>query len=223
MTFNEFVKLFDGKATDFDKGCGVQCVDLAKMYIYYVLGINPPSIGNAEAYFRRYDELSYLHNNFIRIYNTPSFVPQKGDIAVWGKKHDKYGHIAICDGVGTTKYFYSYDQNWIVKKMHRVKHNYKDGFEGVLRPKNQKAINGDVMKYKIGQVVTLDIPVAYTGAKSGNNLLVDSNGYQFWINKSVVQNYARIYGKAKIIGIENGVYKVEIAGSQFYCKEQYMK
>lgn len=77
MTFNEFVKLFNGKATDFDKGCGVQCVDLIKMYIYYVLEINPKSIGNAEAYFRRYLELSYLNDNFIRIYNTPTFIPQK--------------------------------------------------------------------------------------------------------------------------------------------------
>ena len=107
--------------------------------------------------------------------------------------------------------------------MHRVKHSYKDGFEGVLRPKNQVAINGVEMKYKIGQTVTIDVPVAYTGAKSGNNLLVDSNGYQFWVNKSVVQNYARIYGKGKVIGTENGIYKVELAGSVFDCKEQYLK
>ena len=58
-------------------GSGVQCVDLAKMYIYYVLEINPQSIGNAEAYWRRYNELAYLHDNFNRIPNTPSFVPQK--------------------------------------------------------------------------------------------------------------------------------------------------
>lgn len=107
--------------------------------------------------------------------------------------------------------------------MHKVKHDYKNGFEGVLRPKAQEKINGQIMKYKIGQIVTLDIPVAYTGAKSGNNLLVDSNGYQFWINQSVVQNLARIYGKGKVVGIENGIYKVELAGCTFDCKEQYMK
>lgn len=86
MTFNEFVKLFNGKATDFDKGCGIQCVDLAKMFIYYVLGINPLSIGNAEAYFRRYEELPYLHDNFIRIYNTPTFIPQKRRYSSMGYK-----------------------------------------------------------------------------------------------------------------------------------------
>lgn len=77
MTFNEFVNLFNGKATDFDKGEGIQCVDLAKMYIYYVLGINPQSIGNAEAYWHRYNELPYLYNNFTKIPNTPTFIPQK--------------------------------------------------------------------------------------------------------------------------------------------------
>ena len=86
MTFNEFVKLFNGKATDFDKGCGVQCVDLAKMYIYYVLEIKPQSIGNAEAYFRRYDELPYLHDNFIKIKNTPEFIPQKRRYSSLGYK-----------------------------------------------------------------------------------------------------------------------------------------
>ena len=76
MTFNEFVNLFNGKATDFDGG-SVQCVDLAKMYIYYVLGIKTQAIGNAEAYWRRYDELPYLKDNFEKIPNTPSFIPRK--------------------------------------------------------------------------------------------------------------------------------------------------
>ena len=142
---------------------------------------------------------------------------------MWDTRHGKNGHIALCDGVGTTRYFYSYDQNWIIKKMHRVKHDYKGGFAGVLRPRNQKAINGSIMKHTIGETVIIDVPIAFTGAKSGNLLLVDSNGYQFWINKSVVQSYARIYGKGKIIGIENGIYKIEMAGCVFDCKEEYVK
>lgn len=77
MVFNEFVRLFNNKATDFDKGSGVQCVDLCKMFIYYVLEIEPKAIGNAEAYWRRYNELSYLYTNFDKIPNTPSFVPRK--------------------------------------------------------------------------------------------------------------------------------------------------
>lgn len=91
---------------------GVQCVDLAKLYIDKVLGIKPQAIGNAEAYWNRYKELSYLYDNFDRISNTPSFVPKSGDLVVWGRKHGVFGHIAIADGVGNISYFYSYDQNW---------------------------------------------------------------------------------------------------------------
>lgn len=107
--------------------------------------------------------------------------------------------------------------------MHKVKHNYKDGFAGVLRPKDQEKINGKIMKFKIGEYVIVNIPIKYTGSKSGNELLVDSNNYQFWINQKVVQNYARIYGKGQVIGIENGIYKIELAGSMFDCKEEYLK
>ena len=226
MTFNEFVRLFNGKATDFDKGSGVQCVDLAKMYIYYVLEINPKSIGNAEAYWRRYKELPYLHDNFDKISNTPSFIPRKGDIVVWDTRHGKYGHIAIATGEGNTKYFYSYDQNWIIKRMHKVKHDYKGGFAGVLRPKVQEKINGQIMKYRIEQRVLVNIPVKFTGATSGNKILVDSNGYQFWIDKSVVKNMNQVYGLGTIIGIENGVYTVRIFEGKneckFLCKEEYL-
>lgn len=227
MTFNEFVNLFNNKATDFDKGSGVQCVDLAKTYIYYVLNIEPQAIGNAEAYWRRYNELPYLHDNFNRIPNTPSFIPQKGDIAVWGNR-GKNGHIAICNGDGTTKYFYSYDQNWIIKKMHLVKHDYKNGFSGVLRPKEQSKINGQKMKYRIGQRVLVNIPVAFTGTYEGDNMLVESNGYFFWIHKSVVKQYALVHGLVTIIGISNGIYRVRLFNEndknkcEFDCKEEYM-
>lgn len=53
---------------------------------------------------------------------------KNGDVVVWDLRHGKYGHIAIATGEGTTKWFKSYDQNWIIKKMHLVKHNYKGGF-----------------------------------------------------------------------------------------------
>lgn len=102
-----------------------------------VYGIKIGAIGNAEAYYRRYSEIPALYNNFDRIMNTPSFVPQKGDIAVWGTGLSKYGHIAICTGEGNTSYFYTYDQNWNGKAMKKVKHNYK-GFAGVLRYKSKE-------------------------------------------------------------------------------------
>lgn len=55
---------------------------------------------------------------------------------MWGLSFSKYGHVAIATGEGSKNYFYSYDQNWGIKNMHKVFHDYK-GFEGVLRPKKQ--------------------------------------------------------------------------------------
>lgn len=219
MTFDEFVKKFDGKATDFDGGCGVQCVDLAKMYMYYVLEMQPKAIGNAEAYWRRYDELSYLHDNFVKIPNTPTFVPQKGDIAVWDTRHGKYGHIAICNGEGNTKYFYSYDQNWIIKKMHKVKHDYKGGFAGVLRPRNQILIYGET-KYKVGDYVEIDMPVKIAFGQ-GDKLLVDNGENQFWIHKSVIKD-DRIIARALVAYAQGNSYILQIFDDQFWCNERYI-
>ena len=60
MTFDKFVETYDGKAIDYDGGCGVMCVDLAKLYMDKVLELTSKNIGNAEAYWNRYDELSLL-------------------------------------------------------------------------------------------------------------------------------------------------------------------
>lgn len=191
MTFDEFVKKYNGKATDYDGGCGVQCVDLAKLYMDKVLGIKIGAIGNAEAYWRRYNELSILYKNFDRIPNTPSFIPKKGDIVVWGKKHGKWGHIAIATGVGTTSYFDSYDQNWGGKAMKKVRHTYKDGFEGVLRPKNKLSRIINSIGHKVGQAVEINIPMYFTGAVEQDRFQYDNKTELCWIHadtKSLIKN-----------------------------------
>lgn len=141
MTFDKFVSTYNGKGTDYDGAYGVQCVDLIKLYLDKVFGIKAGSWGNAKYYWLNFEKISELKNNFTKISNTASFVPQKGDIMVWnGKVGSGCGHVAICTGEGTTSYFYSYDQNWNGKKMHKVKHGY-DNVYGVLRPKDQSGIS----------------------------------------------------------------------------------
>lgn len=142
MNYQEFINDFDGKALDYDGVAGVQCVDLAKFYLNRVFGLKPGAWGNAKDYYENYNNIPTLKNNFTRIANTPSFVPQKGDIVVWGVKlGNTYGHIAIATGEGDTSQFYSYDMNWGDKACKKVLHNYK-GFLGVLRPKDQSKITG---------------------------------------------------------------------------------
>ena len=135
MNYQEFINTYNGQAIDYDGGYGVQCVDLIKLYLDVCFGIKIGAIGNAEAYWRRYEEVPALRNNFNRIENNPDFIPQTGDIVIWGTGLSKYGHVAIATGEGTTSWFASYDQNWNGKPMHWVKHTYKLDFKGVLRPK----------------------------------------------------------------------------------------
>lgn len=143
MTFDKFVSTYNGKGTDYDGAYGVQCVDLIKLYLDKVFGIKAGSWGNAKYYWLNFEKISELKNSFTKISNTASFVPQKGDIMVWnGKVGSGCGHVAICTGKGTTSYFYSYDQNWNGKKMHKVKHGY-DNVYGVLRPKEQGTVAPD--------------------------------------------------------------------------------
>lgn len=92
-----------------------------------------------------------------------------------------------------------------------------------LIPKIINDVNSRIDKpFSVGQRVLVDIPVAFTGAMEGDKMLVESNGYLFWIHKSVVQNQNRVYGLGTIVGIENGIYKVKIFDDQFDCKGEYL-
>ena len=139
MNYNEFINTYNGKSFDYDGVAGVQCVDLIKMYLNKVFGLNPGSWGNAKDYYENFNNLP-IKNYFTRIANTPDFMPRKGDIAVWGTGlGNKYGHIAIANGNSDTSKFYSFDLNWGSKVVHEVEHNYK-GFLGVLRANDQSKI-----------------------------------------------------------------------------------
>lgn len=140
MNYEQFINKYEGKATDIDGSAGVQCVDLAKAYLKDVFNVPFFSVGSAKNYFEKFDTYSDLKDKFNKIPNTPDFVPLKGDIAVWNStKGGGHGHVAICTGEGNTNYFYSFDQNWNVKKCVKVYHDYK-GFLGVLRAKDRTPI-----------------------------------------------------------------------------------
>ena len=140
MTHEEFIKTYNGKATDYDKACGVQCVDIAKLYCEKVYGVKCGAFGNAKEWYLNYENNSPLKTHFTRIANTPSFVPKKGDIGVFNSdSKNPYGHICICTGVGNTKTFESYDQNYNGKAMNKNTHTYTN-FLGVLRFKETAVV-----------------------------------------------------------------------------------
>ena len=147
MTTSEFFDWADGKALDMD---GVpasqpyQCVDLTKYYLLKKFGIKNFSFttksnphGYAKGLWENFDEYPELKGKFVKIKNTPDFVPQKGDIVEWKGESPcgVAGHTAIATGknIGTIR-FYSLDQNWGGKHYCTdILHSYKAVY-GVIRP-----------------------------------------------------------------------------------------
>jgi hypothetical protein len=123
MTHSEFTATWNGRFNNFDGAYGPQCVDIVQQYSTDVLGVGPFGYGNAIGRWTHYPQ-----DKFIRIPNTITAVPQKGDIIIWGTKVGPNGHIAIFES-GNVWSFTSFDQNW---PLHTVCHFQKHSYSGVL-------------------------------------------------------------------------------------------
>lgn len=136
MTLDQFKTKYLGKKVDFDNYAGGQCVDLARFYWQEVINIpQPKGVVGAADFWTNFPTDPALNLNHEKIPNTPSGVPQKGDIIIWSKATGGgYGHIAIfLEGDGNS--FTSLDQNWpTLSKVTKTKHNYTNVL-GWLRPK----------------------------------------------------------------------------------------
>lgn len=145
MTLQQWFDKVGGKYIDYDGVYGAQCVDLVKSYFADVIGI-PAIRNNAVDYWTNYPTA-----HFTKIVNTPSFVPQRGDIMIWGTAVGQYGHIAIVVD-GNVNTFRSLDQNWPFSNgttpSKVITHNYT-GVLGVLRPK--KDVNFDQAAYEAAE------------------------------------------------------------------------
>lgn len=127
MTIKTFVDQNNGKYLDFDGAYGAQCVDL----IQFWCKANgwPTFSGNAINIFGQHPSI------FDSIKNTPTGIPQPGDILVWGTGLGPYGHTAIFIS-GDTKTFLSFDINYpLGTPAHVQSHNY-NALIGWLHPKN---------------------------------------------------------------------------------------
>jgi len=143
MTYQEFLYKWNGKPCDFDGYYGNQCVDLANQYNQDVIGA-PRLTGNAKDIWDTYPK-----DKYDRITNTPTGVPQKGDLVIWGAMPgNSYGHIGIFDN-GNVNTFISFDENFPAGSYsHLQNHNYNYVL-GWLHPKNQSTIDWSM---KVDQV-----------------------------------------------------------------------
>lgn len=159
MTLNEFLNKYKvGKSYGYNGTYIGECVSLVKNYIKEVLGVTPQAIGNAKDYWSKRNG-AYLKGIFTPIANTPSFVPQRGDVFV--RTSGTYGHIGIVLEA-TKDYFYTVEQNYNGCRV--VKNITHTDWSNInfLRPKNQSNIK---VGFEVGKLYTLTTNVKVrTGA-----------------------------------------------------------
>ena len=139
MKFSEFINYVKSVGgVDTDGYYGKQCMDLWNFYATNVLELKEGLTGANIA--KNILKNNYVMKNVTKINNTPTFVPQKGDVAVWCG--GEYGHIAICLGEGNVNFFKTIDQNWKSQQLTEESHNYIYLAPLIfLRPLNQSNIN----------------------------------------------------------------------------------
>lgn len=104
---HDYMNKLKGKWWDFDGAFGAQCFDLANMYWNYLTG------GRLAGYYAKDIPFKNNFNGLATVYeNTPSFLPQKGDICVL---HSGYGggagHVFIVWSANLNT-LVGLDQNW---------------------------------------------------------------------------------------------------------------
>lgn len=107
--------------------------------------------------------------------------------------------------------------------MTRIKHTYKSGFEGVLRPKAQDKVNGGSKpsgKYVNGQDVEIDVPFYFTGSVEGDRYQYDNKTEICWIHadtKSLIKN-DRLIARATYVFDKGDTCAVQVFNDQFLIK-----
>ena len=133
MTLEQFIEKWNNKSCDWDGAYGGQCLDLYRQYVKECLDFpQSPSVAGAKDIWD-----TYLTSYFTRYNNSPTAVPKKGDIILWGTKLGQYGHVAIFLDGGVTK-FNSFDQNYPEGSLCHIQSHTYTGVLGWLRPKEQQ-------------------------------------------------------------------------------------
>lgn len=148
--FNQWFAQVDGKPIESEDPTNLdQCFDLAFNWCDF-LNIPRDSIRHFRAYQIFTDPNPDTTDFWEMIANTPTGVPQVGDLIIWGTQVGVSGHVAIFKE-GDSSQFTSEDQNWAgLQKAHLTKHSY-NGVIGWLRAKNQQVDNSAVIAQPIAQ------------------------------------------------------------------------
>lgn len=186
----EFFLKWNKKFLDYDGVHGPQCVDVIKQYFIEVLSLAPVQ-GNAIDYWKDIPGFKRMGKGW---FNTP----KTGDVIVWNKNVNPFGHIAVVNWVRNFD-FGSFEQNFPVgSPCHYQEHNYKNVL-GWLRPEKMPAEaprplpNYDYKKVFKCVVISpqVDDSVVKNAANFVNDKLMAFSGGRLgfeiigWVNKTI--------------------------------------
>lgn len=130
MTVQDLINQFNGQSLTVTGPDAGQCTAIPHKW-EQMLGL-PIVYGNAV------DTFANAGSDYTKIPNSPSGVPQAGDIVVWGQNSaigtSNVGHTAVATGQGDTAHFTSFDQNWPTGSNCRTVYHTYDGVIGWFRP-----------------------------------------------------------------------------------------
>lgn len=247
-SIDAWVQKSTGVCKDMDGSYGCQCVDLMHDYIQNVLGVPRTSHnirGNAYNIYNNIPSTgkTISHGNvsvgFSKINNTPTGVPQKGDIIFWkpSSSNGQAGHVAIYLN-GNADSFTSIDQNWINASLSKgskaaiVTHNYTSGggVAGWLRPNVSGSIVGSNTPPTLSQTApatgtafpsaTSQVPLSWTASSDATNFRVvvstkeDFSGFNDDLGSSTCDSSCFTWGTAST----SGVFTQAIPGQTYYWK-----
>lgn len=136
ITFDQFITKWSGKPVDFDGVYPNQCMDLMHQYVYDVCGITDKTILAASVARLVYINFKW-QNYFMQLPNTPTGVPQKGDIIFWDgivvNNEKTAGHVAIVVDANVND-LHSFDANYPVGSLPHIQYHNYDNVLGWLRP-----------------------------------------------------------------------------------------
>lgn len=145
MTLDEFVATYDGKEIDTDGAYGGQCMDLMHQYLLDVYNL-PLSLFAAPTAYAAYQGAN--DPRFTKTANSPTGVPEKGDLVFWNTGIGSAGHVAVFLE-GDVNTFTSFDQNFPTGSLcHKQSHTYKSvaGWLHYIVPSDQQTIIDELRK-----------------------------------------------------------------------------
>ena len=150
------------------------------------------------------------------------------------------GHIIVLadirgnDLIVYDPYLYNNKFNIIYKGVDRRKgHIRMNGVEAIISVANFKKYNDytlycyeppvPVKPSSYSGAVEIDVPVVLTGAREGQDVLVDdmkgTSNSQYWINETVINTNNHIYARANICFSSGTAYMVQVFNRQFWIEE----